>query len=123
MYNIFHYSNFVFQMLHWSINQIKLDLKYTWKISRNATIYKINSIITCSDEKYKGQGEVAPNIRYNETPELILNSFEQFVNSGANQIKNASELSVILNLINAHYYFSFSIFSLTITNKNSFDQN
>ena len=82
-------------MLHWSINQIKLDLKYTWKISRNATTFKINSIITCSDEKHQGRGEVAPNIRYNETPELILNSFEQFVNAGANQIKNASELSLI----------------------------
>jgi hypothetical protein len=96
-------------MLHWSINQIKLDLKYTWKISRNATTYKINSIITCSDEFHIGQGEVAPNIRYNETPELILNSFEQFVNAGANQIKNASELSVILNQINAPNAMRFGI--------------
>ncbi len=96
-------------MLHWSINQIKLDLKYTWKISRNATTFKINSIITCGDEIHQGQGEVAPNIRYNETPELILNSFEQFVNAGANQIKNASELSVILNQINAPNALQFGI--------------
>jgi L-alanine-DL-glutamate epimerase-like enolase superfamily enzyme len=96
-------------MLHWSINQIQLDLKYTWKISRNATTFKVNSIITCTDYLNTGKGEVAPNIRYNETPELILQCFEQFLSAGANEIKNANELSVILMEINAPNALRFGI--------------
>jgi len=96
-------------MLHWSIKQIQLNLKYTWKISRNATTFKVNSIITCANETYQGLGEVAPNIRYNETPELILECFKMFINAGANQIKSANDLSVILNQINAPNALRFGI--------------
>lgn len=96
-------------MLNWSIKQIQLNLKYTWKISRNATTFKVNSIITCSNETNQGLGEVAPNIRYNETPELILQCFEMFINAGANQIKSANDLSVILNQINAPNALRFGI--------------
>lgn len=96
-------------MLHWSINQIKLDLKYSWKISRNSSDYKINSIITCGDGKFNGNGEVAPNIRYNETPEILLNSFEEFLRAGANEIKNANDLSILLNQINAPNALRFGI--------------
>lgn len=96
-------------MLNWSIKQIQLDLKYTWKISRNATDFKINSIITCNDLVNEGKGEAAPNIRYNETPEIILESFEKFITSGANSIKNANELSILLNEINAPNALRFGI--------------
>lgn len=83
-------------MLNWEIEQLRLNLKYTWKISRNATDFKINSLITCSDNQFQGKGEAAPNIRYNETPELMVTYFEKFVAAGANYINNIDELSVIL---------------------------
>lgn len=62
--------------MNWSIQTIRLDLKYTWAISRNATIFKENLIITCEDKGFTGQGEVAPNIRYHETPQSCLEAFE-----------------------------------------------
>jgi L-alanine-DL-glutamate epimerase-like enolase superfamily enzyme len=96
-------------MLHWSINQIKLELKYSWKISRNTSEYKINSIITCSEGQFIGKGEAAPNIRYNETPEILLNSFEKFLSSGANEIKNANDLSILLSKINVPNALRFGI--------------
>ena len=96
-------------MLHWSINQLELKLKYTWKISRNASDFKINSIITCNDSVNEGKGEAAPNIRYNETPELLLLSFNDFLNAGASTIKNADDLSIILKTINAPNALRFGI--------------
>lgn len=96
-------------MLNWSINQIKLGLKYAWKISRNTSDFKINSIITCSDEHFSGKGEAAPNIRYNETPEVLLNSFDEFLSAGANEIKNANDLSILLHKINAPNALRFGI--------------
>ncbi|MFY7733252.1 MAG: enolase C-terminal domain-like protein [Bacteroidia bacterium] len=96
-------------MLHWSINQIKLELKYSWKIARNTSEYKINSIITCSEGQFIGKGEAAPNIRYNETPEILLNSFEKFLSSGANEIKNVNDLSILLNKINVPNALRFGI--------------
>jgi L-alanine-DL-glutamate epimerase-like enolase superfamily enzyme len=96
-------------MLNWKIEQLQLNLKYTWKISRNATNFKINSIITCSDKINEGKGETAPNIRYNETPELMVQVFGKFTAAGANNIKNANELSVILNEINTPSALRFGI--------------
>lgn len=67
-------------MLNFSIEPVKLELKYTWKISRNSSDYKINFIVTVKDNDVVGRGEVAPNIRYNETPEIIQNEFERVQN-------------------------------------------
>ena len=64
-------------MLTWSIQELKLSLKYSWKISRNESSYKRNFIITVTDGMNTSSGEVAPNIRYGETPELILEKFDR----------------------------------------------
>ena len=66
--------------MEWSIEKIRLNLKYTWKISRNSSAYKENFIITCRLGGHAGQAEIAPNIRYNETPENIESSFESIKN-------------------------------------------
>ena len=84
-------------MLNWQIEQIKLELKYTWKISRNATNFKLNSIITVGSGKYKGIGEVAPNIRYNETPEIIQSEFHRFINSQSQNIHDLHDLTSLLD--------------------------
>lgn len=62
-------------MINWTIETIILDLKYTWKISRNATDQKQNLIVVLSDGIHRGYGEAAPNIRYGETPELLTEQF------------------------------------------------
>ena len=78
-------------MLTWSIEELKLDLKYNWKISRNSSSFKRNFIITVTDGKYLGKGEVAPNIRYGETPEGILEKFSSITN--LEPIKSINELT------------------------------
>jgi L-alanine-DL-glutamate epimerase-like enolase superfamily enzyme len=83
-------------MLNWTIEQIRLDLKYTWKLSRNATDFKLNNIVTVSDGKVTGKGEVAPNIRYNETPESMLSEFERFRQAEPGRIESIEELTEML---------------------------
>lgn len=86
--------------MEWSITSIKLELKYTWKLSRNSSDYKINYLIGVGDGLHSVQGEVAPNIRYNETPEVIEAAFENF-KSQASKIFN-QDLGIIAftNLLN-----------------------
>lgn len=67
-------------MLHWSIEIIHLDLKYTWKISRNATDFKKNVIVKVTDGIISGLGEGAPNVRYNESADLCVEEFNRFKN-------------------------------------------
>jgi L-alanine-DL-glutamate epimerase-like enolase superfamily enzyme len=66
-------------MLTWSLEPLRLELKYTWVISRNSSEYKPNFIVRVADNKgYSGIGEVAPNIRYGETPDIIEAFFKEF---------------------------------------------
>jgi L-alanine-DL-glutamate epimerase-like enolase superfamily enzyme len=61
--------------LQWSIDRLLLPLKYTWKISRNASDHKTNLLVTVTDGTCSGQGEAAPNIRYEETPDRLTGEF------------------------------------------------
>jgi len=65
--------------LTWNIEPITLDLKYTWKISRNASDQKTNLIVTIRSGSHTGKGEAAPNIRYDESAEAGLAGFSRFV--------------------------------------------
>ncbi len=53
-----------------------LDLKVNWKLSRNQTTFKENYIVHL--ETFLGHfcSEIAPNIRYGETPESIQTQFD-----------------------------------------------
>ena len=68
-------------MLQWSIEPVRLELRYTWKISRNATDEKTNLIVTLADGSVEGQGEAAPNVRYGESPERLQEEFLRFVSA------------------------------------------
>lgn len=68
-------------MLKWSIEEKRLDLQYNWKISRNESSHKINFFVEVASKGKSGIGEAAPNIRYQETPELIKAQFDQFKNN------------------------------------------
>ncbi len=62
----------------WESVHLHLPLKYTWKISRNASTEKTNFLVLLVWEDKKFAGEAAPNIRYNESIELLESQFLHF---------------------------------------------
>ncbi len=83
-------------MLVWTIEKLQLNLKFTWKLSRNATDTKINFYIKVKQNNFEGIGEVAPNIRYHETPELILSEFAMMLNNELPIVKNTDQITELL---------------------------
>jgi len=55
-----------------------LDLKVNWKLSRNQTTFKENFIVHLETPEGNFLSEVAPNIRYGETPDGILAQFQEW---------------------------------------------
>jgi len=55
-----------------------LDLKVNWKLSRNQTTFKENYIVHYETDQGHFRSEIAPNIRYGETPESILSQFNEW---------------------------------------------
>lgn len=72
--------------MEWSIEERIFELKYNWKLSRNETTQKTNLFVKLSHEGIEGIGEIAPNIRYKETPELIKAEFQYLLSKGLNNI-------------------------------------
>lgn len=65
-------------MFNWTIKEIELPLKFTWNISRNSSDIKRNFIIEVKNGSVSAKGEVAFNVRYGESREMILEKFEEF---------------------------------------------
>ncbi|ABG58938.1 dipeptide epimerase [Cytophaga hutchinsonii] len=63
---------------YWEQAHLQLPLKYTWKISRNASTEKINVIVFLCIDGRTYPGEAAPNVRYGESVELIDLQFKHF---------------------------------------------
>ncbi len=80
-------------MLHWQIEKILLELKYTWKISRNASDEKINLVVEVTDGDFGGLGEAAPNVRYNESPDELIKQFEKFRSLKPEEIASIDQLT------------------------------
>jgi len=83
-------------MLNWHIETKELHLRYTWKIARNASDSKINLFVRVSEDRFWGMGEAAPNIRYHETPELLLQQFGNLLQNGLAQVQSLSDLQNLL---------------------------
>ncbi|HRH64941.1 MAG TPA: dipeptide epimerase [Bacteroidia bacterium] len=96
-------------MITWTIEMITLDLKYTWKISRNATDQKKNLIVRVSDGMFSGLGEAAPNIRYQETPELLLEQFNRFANAIPKSVVAIDILDTLFDQLRLAYALRFAI--------------
>lgn len=109
-----HTFNFKHTMLNWSIDQMLLNLSYTWKISRNSSDTKMNSIVIVTNGRWKGMGEGAPNIRYNETPESMLADFERFVQAGAAHVNDLHDLEALLGQVKPCNAMRFAIESAYI---------
>jgi len=101
-------------VIYWNLEEKKLDLAYTWKISRNESTYKINFFIKAAEGNYEGIGETAPNIRYGESPEKIKLEFEQFLKEKPESIETLEELSSILRKVNVCNSLRFGIESAFI---------
>lgn len=65
-------------MMHWSIEDISLPLKFEWKIARGESSHKTNLLIRLKIDDLEGLGEVAFNIRYGESRENVMEDFERF---------------------------------------------
>ncbi|MBJ6116897.1 dipeptide epimerase [Pontibacter sp. BT310] len=83
-------------MLTWRIEALHLKLKYTWRIARNASDEKLNFLVQVSDGKYSGFGEAAPNIRYGETPDLLLQQYQVLIMAGLAGVKSMDDLLQLL---------------------------
>lgn len=81
--------------MQWSMREIELPLKFDWSISRNSTNVKRNFIVEVQSGKISGTGEIAFNVRYDESRESILKAFEEF----------KSEVPLDLNGVEALIYF------------------
>lgn len=64
-----------------TLEKIHLDLKVNWKLSRNATTFKENFIVKLEVKDRTFRSEIAPNIRYGETPDKITEQFQEWVNA------------------------------------------
>jgi len=80
------------------LEKIHLDLKVNWKLSRNQTTFKENYIVHLENKDGTFRSEIAPNIRYGETPEKIQQQFELWLkNTDIEKIKNEKELTLKLD--------------------------
>ncbi|GAB3298382.1 enolase C-terminal domain-like protein [Hymenobacter humi] len=83
----------------WSLTSQQLQLRYVWKISRNASSTKTNLLLKVEGHGHAGLGEAAPNVRYGETPELLA---EQFAGLQANGLAAVASLPELDALLSAH---------------------
>lgn len=60
------------------LEKIHLDLKVNWKLSRNQTTFKENFIVHLKTNHGHFRSEIAPNIRYGETPDKIQEEFNEW---------------------------------------------
>ncbi|MFN8672952.1 MAG: enolase C-terminal domain-like protein [Candidatus Sericytochromatia bacterium] len=96
-------------MLNWEIEERVLDLKFTWKISRNASDQKRNFFVKVSDKNNYGLGEIAPNVRYNETPEIIISEFNTFLNKKPDNFDSLEAFSNFLDSLNLKHALRFGL--------------
>lgn len=92
------------------IRPIKLPLKVNWKISRNSSVEKQNYIISVrGDENILG--EVAPNIRYRETPEIIEEQFQKYFSQ---EFETLFDIKVMMNIPEICHSLKFGIDQIII---------
>ena len=87
--------------LIWTLAAYELPLRYTWKISRSASVAKTNLVVRVGAQAgtgVAGWGEAAPNVRYGETPDKLTAEFEALVQAGLGHLSRLSELEEFLSL-------------------------
>ncbi len=99
-----------------SLEKRHLDLKVNWKLSRNQTTFKENFIVHLHTISGDFRSEIAPNIRYGETPELIEKQFETWLSANdITKISNLTMLNVDLDQIKLFHSLRFGLESVFIS--------
>lgn len=80
----------------WTITPHVLPLRYTWKISRNASTFKTNLLLQIAGAGHQGTGEAAPNVRYGESPELLQAQFDLLLVNGLAAVDSLEGLDALL---------------------------
>ncbi|MDB5235785.1 MAG: hypothetical protein JWR44_2778, partial [Hymenobacter sp.] len=101
-------------MPHWSIQPLDLALRYVWKISRNASVTKTNLVVRVAGHGHTGTGEAAPNVRYNETPQLLQQQFEALQTAGLPAVETLAELDALLAEQEVAHALSFALESALV---------
>lgn len=96
-------------MFNWSISEIELPLKFNWNISRNSSDIKRNFIIEVKNGSLAAFGEVAYNVRYGETRELILEKFEEFKAAVPQNLNGVESLITFLESIDLPQSLKFGL--------------
>jgi len=96
-------------MFSWSIKEIELPLKFTWNISRNSSDIKRNFIIEVKNGSITALGEVAFNVRYGESRELILAKFEEFKAAAPQEFNGVENLVAFLDTMDLPQSLKFGI--------------
>ncbi len=96
-------------MITWQIEERIFSLKYQWRISRNNSTEKNNSFVTATENGISGMGEAAPNIRYNETPEILRYEWARFIASGPESCADVHELERLLDFLHLPNALRFAI--------------
>ena len=84
-------------MLSWSLKEIELPLKFTWRISRGSFKTKKNFVVEIKNAGLTGLGEVAFTGRNSETKELVEAGFARFVDSIPGLVRSVEEMIVFLD--------------------------
>jgi len=93
-----------------SLEKRHLDLKVNWKLSRNQTTFKENFILTLKSPLGDLLSEVAPNIRYGETPQKIEEQFQSWPYENVNDLKSLQETLDIKPLFHSLRFALESVF-------------
>ncbi|MCR5887116.1 dipeptide epimerase [Hymenobacter sp. J193] len=98
-------------MLNWTLQARPLPLRYTWKISRNASEAKTNLFVGVAEagKSSAGWAEAAPNIRYGETPELLQSQFEGLQIAGLPLVQSEDDLAALLHAHPVAYALRFAL--------------
>lgn len=87
-----------------------LDLKVNWKLSRNQTTFKENYIVHLETKNGVFFSEIAPNIRYGETPVEIEKQFSEWLNkTEIDRISGISELTFALDTFKLFHSLRFGL--------------
>lgn len=84
-------------MMNITLEEKKLELKFTWKIARNASDFKRNFFIKIKGDDFEAIGETAPNVRYGESPDLITSQFQILMDNQLQAVKNEEMLLSLFN--------------------------
>lgn len=93
-----------------------LDLKVNWKLSRNQTTVKENFIVHLETNSGKFHSEIAPNIRYGETPDKIQEQFDHWLSTtDLASIQNDLKLSEALDKSKLFHSLRFGLESVFLS--------